>query len=65
MATTKAHRQNRLTPGHHKTPEDIEREMYAGLETVDAEEIDGEEDEKHRHDGAVKKVLHKLSCGAV
>lgn len=67
MTATKTHRHRRLIPGHHhhhKSEQEMEREMYEGLETMDAENVDGVEDE-HRHEGTVKKVLHKLSCGAL
>lgn len=63
-----------MMPGKHrnKSPTDIENEMYSGLETE--ENYDGQggvedwgrtKEKKHRHEGLVKKVLHKLSCGTV
>ncbi|KAF8254015.1 hypothetical protein K440DRAFT_592783 [Wilcoxina mikolae CBS 423.85] len=73
LEASKRHRASRMIPGkHHKSHKDVEREMYSGLETVDADDADGSrnwsdtgDDNKHHHEGKVKRALHKLSCGTV
>ena len=63
-------RRARLMPTnkfHPKTRQDPERELDREMCGVDAQDVDDYDygDERHRHSSAVRKMLHKLSCGSV
>lgn len=57
-----------MIPGNHRTPRDLEDDMYEGLVTKDPEEIDGANatsEKSSENSGIAKRVLRKLSGGAV
>lgn len=65
VITDKSHRHHPNIPGHHNKhrqeqhAKQTQVEMYSGLEVQDNSD-DGEP-----KDGAIKKVLNKLSCGTL
>jgi len=64
----KQKRMSRLLPGKRwKNSQEMERDMYGGLEEKDPNEMDSglHPDDAGRRSGKVKKALHKLSCGMV
>ena len=68
MEAEKQKRLSRLLPGKKwKNSQEMERDMYNGLEEKDAAGVDGDlhTGAGHHHPGKAKEVLHKLSCGVV